>query len=924
MKRASGWLPTAKVRAWLTAVTLLVAVSAASAGNEAAKPYVVLVLDTSESMLIPTGSGSTSCGTPDNRLNHAVCAINDIVQSYTDMVFALGRFRETSSGTGTPGSQVCDANDDQDGNAQATSSSSPSLIEPAGGGDACNTQGAVCGDCNAPAGTTKLCTVATQTTDCLSDVCNTSAETSCATAVDDDNDGTINDGCVANGAAETNCTDNLDNDADTFVNDGCPVKGQCGGNFGCTNADRNFEVLAPLVDGGNASAAKFVDGVCNSCNLAAGNPELWGVGSTFTPVSGTLLGAKRYWEGKQATDGTVLWPTTAAGYDPINRDPSNNVFLTATATATCSPNPTSCVNIAETTCSGASDDDTTKAGISVPDSFVNDGCPTVGGGPEAGAQCNNAVDDDGDSAVNDGCPAVCTGSNCCCASQCRPYITIMLTDGDETCTAFSNTLASAASLLDTRPRSDAVAISALTRNGTVATATTSVAHPFSLGDSIVVVVPNASTFSTTTTVLSVPSSTTITYNDVRASGTAANVSGATVAHVAGTKTYRVLTKPIGLGVAPGNANIEALAHAGGAPDLLGVNDGYYAADEAGVELAISDILADSVRTELCNGGDEDCDLAIDEAFPTLAQACSNGQVGTCLRSGTFECSSDGLGVQCNAPTVAPGVEGTVCDDMDNDCDSKIDEGLACCVPADEVCDNLDSDCDGVPDKTCRCSGGSNDSDRCSPTLNECPGGTCSCQDVTRACGSAPCTGTETCVGGAFTGCTAPAPTSESCDGLDNDCDGSCDGFELECSEQVAPCDMTTGACPAADSLGHAARNPIVENICHPGVRWCALSSTCSDNGDSGFTTCSGEVLPCGPDAPPGEGCDGCNDLDDDCDNVIDEDGACAQGSGSGSDSPELDKQSYYACGVSGSSSAQGPWYALLLIAWLCIRRRRRR
>ena len=100
-----------KVSAWLGAAMLFMLVSVrADAANDVLKPYVVLILDTSDSMLIPTGSGPTTCGKVDNRLNHAVCAINNIINSYGDMVFSFGRFREIASATsGTPGSQVCDA-----------------------------------------------------------------------------------------------------------------------------------------------------------------------------------------------------------------------------------------------------------------------------------------------------------------------------------------------------------------------------------------------------------------------------------------------------------------------------------------------------------------------------------------------------------------------------------------------------------------------------------------------------------------------------------------------------------------------------------------------------------------------------------------------------------------------------------------------
>jgi len=48
------------------------------------------------------------------------------------------------------------------------------------------------------------------------------------------------------------------------------------------------------------------------------------------------------------------------------------------------------------------------------------------------------------------------------------------------------------------------------------------------------------------------------------------------------------------------------------------------------------------------------------------------------------------------------------------------------------------------------------------------------EDLRRSCDSACGAGTETCVAGAWSGCTAPAASPETCDGDDNDCDGEVD------------------------------------------------------------------------------------------------------------------------------------------------------
>lgn len=607
--------------------------------SEPLKPYVVLILDTSGSMDVATGSGPTSCGTSDIRFNHATCAINKIVNSYGDMVFALGRFRETTSGTF---STSCDANGDLDGNVGQD-------FPVPSGGDQCSTQGAYCGNCDEAVGT--------------------------------------------------------------------PTTG-----FGaCTTADREFEVLTPLVDGNNDDAALYTDGVCSTCTTAlGGQPELWGVSPyTFTPLAAVMNGAKTYWRGSElASDGTtVIWPSTSAGFAPIANDPTNTAFLPQ-------------------------------------------GCDSSPG---------------------------CTVN--CCASQCRPYITILLTDGAETCTTFSNTTAAAASLLTT---------------------------------------------------------------DI------------------GGRRYRIETKPIGFGIAPGDAQIEGIAQAGGEPNLTG-NEGFYASDEASLQLAISSILDDAIRTEVCNNVDDDCDNVSDEGF-TKGTNCNNNGLGRCLVSGATECRADGAGTQCSAGRIAACasaadgtactvtnvanmmvtgtcqasvcqptadadevISGNGCNSIDDDCDGRIDEGLTCtCVPVGETCNNMDDDCDNLVD-----------------------------ENLSIPCGTGVCQGVIACDSATMTypaaSCTAPTAGTEVCNGVDDDCDGNADGFTEACSN------LSNGY-PALDSRNnpgdpnHTTVTPSCETlgalcICNPGSRTCPL------NGSGAFTACTGEVTP---------QLEICNGLDDDCDGRVDE------------------------------------------------------
>lgn len=130
------------------------------------------------------------------------------------------------------------------------------------------------------------------------------------------------------------------------------------------------------------------------------------------------------------------------------------------------------------------------------------------------------------------------------------------------------------------------------------------------------------------------------------------------------------------------------------------------------------------RSEACNGLDDDCDGALDEAFPTLGRPCDVG-TGACRRSGRITCGRDG-GAVCDAAAGAPSRE--LCNGEDDDCDGRVDEGfpvgqgcdegLGVCLrpgrmrcdgvaavcdarpgpPRAEVCDGVDGDCDGRVDE----------------------------------------------------------------------------------------------------------------------------------------------------------------------------------------------------------------------------------
>lgn len=279
--------------------------------------------------------------------------------------------------------------------------------------------------------------------------------------------------------------------------------------------------------------------------------------------------------------------------------------------------------------------------------------------------------------------------------------------------------------------------------------------------------------------------------------------------------YRIETKPIGFGFTPCDDDIEAIAHAGGTPDDMNpaTCEGFYASNEGELAVAISQIIATSLKSELCNEQDDDCDVLADEDFQDKGNVCNNGLQGECYAEGVLECSADQLGLSCAITNSfpMPGVIEETCNNLDDDCDGRLDEAPAMCQGCTdgEICDGMDNDCDMMVDE-----GLVRD---CGTDLGECSAGT------------------ETCMDGNWVGCTEVGPSPEVCDGMDNDCNGVVDGFSQACSN------LPGG-------------NPGI-GICQPGIQTCASDGT-------GFGQCLLEVEPA-----EDNNCDG---LDDDCDGNVDE------------------------------------------------------
>ncbi len=352
--------------------------------------------------------------------------------------------------------------------------------------------------------------------------------------------------------------------------------------------------------------------------------------------------------------------------------------------------------------------------------------------------------------------------------------------------------------------------------------------------------------------------------------------------------------------------------------------------------AISCVGGTSPTVELCNGLDDDCDSRSDEANPEGGRTCGSG-VGVCA-PGREVCTAGAL-----VCTGAVGPVAETCNGLDDDCDSRLDEGdpggggtcgvgvgvctlgaLHCrggviaCEGAvggtTESCNGLDDDCDGRTDegnpggggscgtdigactsgtRACTggalvCTGGTGPvAETCDSIDNDCdtrvdegnPGGGASCGSSTGECRA----GARSCVGGALVCMGGVGPSTETCNGRDDDCDGMTDegnpGGGASCGSAVGTCRLGTRTCSGGALTCVGGTGPVAEtcdaldNDCdtridegNPGGGASCGSSVgqCT----AGTRTCSGGTLTCtGGTGPTLEVCD---TRDNDCDGATDE------------------------------------------------------
>ncbi len=243
-------------------------------------------------------------------------------------------------------------------------------------------------------------------------------------------------------------------------------------------------------------------------------------------------------------------------------------------------------------------------------------------------------------------------------------------------------------------------------------------------------------------------------------------------------------------------------------------------------------------SETCNGCDDDCDGIADNHLTDVGLGCGSG-VGACSAGSTSCCQQAGT---------SPGVCTT--DPVTESATHVNNDSLKCIggrAPSAEVCNGVDDNCNGQTDEVTQA---------CFPFAAPAQAGAGQCVAGTQACNaSALPAGDPGCPGGWPAGKACPSapsysavcngavgPQVESCNNVDDDCNGVID-------DNVTGGPFGTTCCPAGQDCTNQNAG---STRCHPGTIQC----------QNGLIICGGAVV------RSAEVCDG---IDNDCNGTTDTD-----------------------------------------------------
>jgi hypothetical protein len=116
--------------------------------------------------------------------------------------------------------------------------------------------------------------------------------------------------------------------------------------------------------------------------------------------------------------------------------------------------------------------------------------------------------------------------------------------------------------------------------------------------------------------------------------------------------------------------------------------------QGGAEIDTCDPLAGAAADDsLCNGLDDDCDGSVDEDYTVIPTTCGTGECAG--NAGQLECQG---GTETDTCDPLAGAAAETCDNLDNNCDGAVDEGLTIIYYHDFDSDNYGNP--AVPENAC--------------------------------------------------------------------------------------------------------------------------------------------------------------------------------------------------------------------------------